>query len=82
MRAAQHSVKISSVRRPDTKSLGRKAEELGDSDGAKRRMDTVKGTRHDARVKMWGKGLRTGDVIECERVGVSVVGGSYLLRQS
>lgn len=78
MSAAQHSERMSSLLRPDTKSLGRNDGELGDSDGASKRMDIVSGTRDVVSLKMCDKGFMDDDAMERESVGVQFVGGSYL----
>jgi hypothetical protein len=64
---------------PETvNSLARKVLELGDSEGARRRMERVYGTREVVSLKMCGRGLSVLEGIECERLGVRGVGGSYL----
>lgn len=62
-------------------SLAMKSWEPGDSDGARRRMETVSGTRDVARVKILGRGLNESEGIGWLSVGVSTVGGSYLQHQ-
>jgi hypothetical protein len=53
--------------------------ELGDSEGARRRIDTVRGVSVLARVKRCGNGFNTFEGIEWLMDGVKLVGGSYLV---
>jgi hypothetical protein len=59
--------------------LGVNESELGDSDKASRRIESVSGVMVLVREKMWSSGFN-GDGMEWLRVGKNVVGGSYLLR--
>lgn len=52
--------------------------ELGDSEGARRRMSTVRGVSVFARVKRCGNGFNTFEGIEWLMDGVRLVGGSHL----
>lgn len=63
-------------------SLARKSGELGDSDGESRRMEIDGRERDDVSWKRCGRGLKAVDGIECDSVGASGVGGSYLLQLS
>lgn len=63
---------------PEENSLSRNEPELGASEGARRRIDTVNGVKLVVSAKMWGNGFRLVDGIECESVGEKCVGGSYL----
>ena len=58
------------------------APELGDSEGGRRRTDTVRGVSVLARVKRCGSGFNTFEGIEWLMDGVKLVGGSYLCRWS
>lgn len=63
-------------------SLAINSGELGESEGASSRIEIVGAVIDEARVKTWGKGLKTFDGIERASVGVKAVGGSYLERES
>jgi hypothetical protein len=52
--------------------------ELGDSDSERSRIDIGCGRREVVSFRRWGIGLRYKDGIESERVGVKMLGGSYL----
>jgi len=56
--------------------------ELGDSEGGRRRTDTVRGVNVLARVKRCGNGFDMFEGIEWLMVGVKLVGGSYLCKRS
>lgn len=58
--------------------LSRNAPELGDSEGARRRIEAVKGASVVARVKRCGNGFNTFEGIEWLMDGVKLMGGSYL----
>jgi hypothetical protein len=62
-------------------SLTRKSGELGDSEGASKRIDTVAGDIEDDSVKMCESGLSPVEGIEVVNVGDIDVGGSYLKPQ-
>jgi len=55
------------------------APELGDSEGGRRRTDTVRGASVLARVKRCESGFNTFEGIEWLMDGVKPVGGSYLM---
>ena len=62
--------------------LNKSVPELGDSEGARRRMDTVRGKNVLARVKRCGKGLNTFEGIGWLMDGVvGLVGRSYLVER-
>jgi hypothetical protein len=63
---------------PGAASLATKSGLLGDSEGAKSRMETFGPTRFVVKAKMCGSGFNLGDGIESDGVDVSAVGGSYL----
>jgi hypothetical protein len=63
-------------------SLSRNAPELGDSEGARRRIDAVRGDNVLVRVKRCGNGLDTFEGIEWLMDGAKLVGGSYLVKWS
>lgn len=75
--AAQVSERTSSTP-PDEYSLSKNEPELGDSDGVRRRIEIVPGTKLVVNVKRCISGLRA-DGTEWVKVGHSVVGGSYLV---
>lgn len=54
------------------------APELGDSEGARRRIDALRGVGVLARVKKCDNGFNTFEGIEWLMDGVKLVGGSYL----
>jgi hypothetical protein len=54
--------------------------ELGDSEGARRRIDVVKGENVLTRAKRCGNGFNTLEGIEWLMDGVNLVGGSYLAK--
>ena len=56
--------------------------ELGDSEGTRRRIDTVRGASVLARAKRCGNGFNTVEGIEWLTGGVKHVGGSYLGNRS
>jgi hypothetical protein len=56
--------------------------ELGDSEGERRRMETVEGSREVVRVNKCRIGLKMGDGIEWVSVGDNDVGESYLEKRS
>lgn len=54
-------------------------EELGDSEGARRRIDNVRGESVRARVNRCDNGLNTFEGIGWLMDGMKLVGGSYLV---
>ena len=72
---------------PPSEPLGRtlfntNVAELGDSEGARRRMDAVRGENVLARVKTCGDGFNIFEGIEWLIDGTKFVGGSYLVKGS
>lgn len=65
----------------DRTSLNTNVVELGDSDGARRRIDAVRGENALARVKRCDSGLSTFEGIGWLMDGVKLVGGSYLAKR-
>lgn len=61
------------------KSLARNAPELGDVEGARRRIESESGASVLANLKICGKGFSLEEAMEWESVGERGVGGSYLL---
>jgi len=59
-------------------SLRRKEPELGDSDGGRSRIEAVNGNRVLVSLNTCEMGLSVEDGSEWERLGMIVVGGSYL----
>jgi len=71
----------SGPRFPEMISLTRNVPELGESEGARRRIDMLCGTTEQESANRWGSGCKIlgEEGIERDRVGDRFVGGSILI---